>query len=388
MEFELTESQKMLQNTVREFVEKEITKEYCRRWDTNHETMDWLDQRIRIKGIELGLFCIAVPKEYGGLGGGMVDEVIIVEQVARRSPTAAFSVGGRMFVELIMQYGTEEQKNEYLPKMANGTIGFAIAITEPAGGTDVLGAMSTTAVSNGDNFIINGQKIYITGAHRADFICTLAITDRNQPKRSKAVSLLFVDRKSKGLEVKPLNKLSMRGAGTNEVFYADVRVPRENLIGELNKGFYQLVSLLNPERIFCAATTVGLAQGAFEDALEYAKSRMAFGKPIGQFQIIQHWLADMAIEIEMGRLMTYKAAWLLDQGKPAYLEAAAAKVCTSEIAVKTTTNAMEIFAGAGVMMETDIQRYFRDARQFTFAPISNEMARNFIGELMGLPRSF
>jgi len=387
MDFEFTEAQKMLRNTVREFVEKELTIEYVRKWDAD-ENMRWLSPEIARKARELGFTAIHVPKEYGGLGGDLIDDVIIVEEVARRSPPAAFGLGGGMFVRLILAHGNEKQKNNYLPKIAKGEIGFCIGLTEPAGGTDLLGAISSTAVPDGDDYVVNGQKIYITGAHVAPYICALVITDKTAAKRTRAMSLFFIDLKSPGIEIRALHKLSMRGAGANEVFFTDVKVSKTNMLGELNKGFYCLITLLNPERIICAATTVGLAQGAYELALDYAKTRTAFGKPIGQFQVIQHWLADMAIEIELGRLMMYKAAWLFAKGQPCYLEAAAAKVCTSEIAVKTTTNAMEIFAGAGVMMESDIQRYFRDARQFTFAPVSNEMARNFIGELLGLPRSF
>jgi len=387
MDFDFTEAQKMFRNTVREFVEKELPVEFVRKWD-NDEKMSWMPENIRKKAAELGFMANHIPVEYGGLGGEFVDEVILIEEVARRSPAAAFSLGGGLFIRLICAYGNERQKNEYLPKLAKGEISFCIGLTEPAGGTDLLGALSTTAVEDGDEFVVNGQKIYITGAHVASYATALVITDKNAPKRHKAMSLLFIDLKSPGVEIRPLHKVSMRGSGANEVFFSDVRVPKSNLLGQLNNGFFHLTTLLNPERIICAATTVGLAQGAFEIALDYAKTRTAFGKPIGQFQVLQHWLADMAIEIEMGRLMTYKAAWLFANNKPCHLEAAAAKVCTSEIAVKTTTNAMELFAGAGVIIDSDIQRYFRDARQFTFAPISNEMARNFIGELIGLPRSF
>jgi len=387
MDFEFSEAQKMLRASVREFIDRELPVELVRKWDSD-ETMSWMPNQIRMKAVELGFTSGNIPKEYGGIGGDFIDEVIIIEEVSRRSPAAAFGLGGGMFVRLIEAHANEKQKAEYLPKMARGEIGFCIGLTEPGGGTDLLGALKTTAVEDGDDFVVNGQKIYITGAHVAPFIVALAITDKDAAKRHRAMSLMFIDLKSPGVEIRPLHKISMRGSGANEVFFADVRVPKTNLLGQLNNGFFQLVTLLNPERIVCAATTVGLAQGAFELALDYAKTRTAFGKPIGQFQVLQHWLADMAIEIEMGRLMTYKAAWLFSKDQPCYFEAAAAKVCTSEIAVKTTTNAMELFAGAGVMMESDIQRYFRDARQFTFAPISNEMARNFIGELIGLPRSF
>jgi len=387
MDFEFTEAQKMFRNTVREFVEKELPVEFVRKWDTD-ESITWLPKEIFAKAAALGFTANHVPTEYGGLGADFIDEVILIEEVARRSPAAAFGLGGGLFIRLLCSYGNEQQKSKYLPEIARGDTRFCICLTEPAGGTDLLGALSTSAAADGDDFIVNGQKIYITGAHVADYAMALVITDKTAAKRHRAMSLLIIDLKSPGVDIRPLHKISMRGSGANEVFLSDVRVPKSNLLGQMNNGFFHLTTLLNPERIVCAATTVGLAQGAFELALDYARTRTAFGKPIGQFQALQHWLADMAIEIEMGRLMTYKAAWLFSRNQPCHFEAAAAKVCTSEIAVKTTTNAMELFAGAGVIMDSDIQRYFRDARQFTFAPISNEMARNFIGELMGLPRSF
>lgn len=388
MDFSFTEEQEMMRDTIRKFIKKELNKEYIRKWDESDD-LHWLSPEKIQKAAEIGLFAKPIPEEYGGLGGDMIDEVIIVEELSRCSPAAAGVLGlGRMYVDLFLEYGTEEQKKAYLPEMANGKLSFAIGLTEPAGGTDLLGAITASAVADGNDYVINGQKLYITGAHVADYIITLVITDKSAAKKSRAMSLFVVDAKSLGLDIRLLRKMSMRGLGTCEVFFTDVRVPKSQLLGNLNEGWYHLIKLLNPERIISAAATVGLAQGAFEEALAYAKDRIAFGKPIGQFQILQHWLADMAVEVEMARLITYKAAWLLATNRPCHFEATAAKTWSSEIAVKTTTNAMEIFAGAGVMMEYDIQRYFRDARQFTFAPISNEMARNFIGELLGLPRSF
>jgi len=387
MDFEFTEAQKMLRATIREFVEKELTKDFIRKWDSD-SNMTWLPQEILQKAVALGFTAMHVPVEYGGMGGDLIDDVILAEEVSRRSAAASFGLHNGMFVRLIHTYGTDKQKNEYLPQLAQGQTGFCIGLTEPGGGTDLLGALKTTAVLNGDHFIVNGQKTYITGAHLAPYTCALVITDKDAPKKSKSTSLLFIDLKSPGVEIRPLHKISMRGAGANEIYFTDVRVPKANLLGELNNGVFQLVVLLNPERILCAADTVGIAQGAYEEALEYAKTRTAFGKPIGQFQVLQHWLADMWIEIELSRLITYKAAWLFSRNEPCWMEAAAAKTFASETAVRVTSNAMEMFAGSGLMVETDIQRYFRDVRQFTFAPISNEMARNFIGELMGLPRSF
>jgi len=388
MDFSFTDEQEAMRSTVRKFVEKELTKEYLREWDEN-EDMNWLSPEIIKKAGELGLFAAQVPQEYGGLGGNIIDGVIITEEVARRSSAAALIVcGSNLWLDLLIDHGTDQQKKDFLPGLATGEVMFAIGLTEPAGGTDLLGALSTSAVPDGDHYVLNGQKVYITGAHVADRIVTLAITDRSATKRTGAMSLFLVDPKSAGLETRLLHKISMRGLGANEIFYTDVKVPKTDLLGEENKGFYHLIKFMNPERINCAAATVGLAQGAFEEALDYAKTRMAFGKPIGQFQALHHWLAEMAIEIELGRLMTYKAAWLSSKGEPCHFEAAAANAYASETAVKTTSNAMEIFGGAGVTMEYDIQRYFRDARQFTFSPISNEMSRNLIGESLGLPRSF
>jgi len=387
MDFEFTEAQKMLRATIREFVEKELPKDFVRKWDSD-PNMTWLPEEIHQKAVALGFTAMHVPVEYGGMGGDLIDDVILSEEVSRRSAAASFGLHSGMFVRLIHTYGNVKQKNEYLPKLAKGQTGFCIGLTEPGGGTDLLGALKTTAVPDGDDFIVNGQKTYITGAHISPYACALVITDKDAPKKSKAMSLLFIDLKSPGVEIRPLHKISMHGAGSCEVYFTDVKVPKANLLGELNKGFSQLTTLLNPERILCAADTVGIAQGAYEEALEYAKTRTAFGKPIGQFQVLQHWLADMWIEIELSRLITYKAAWQFSNNEPCWMAAAAAKTFAADTAVKVTTNAMEIFAGSGLMVETDIQRYFRDARQFVFAPISNEMARNFIGELIGLPRSF
>ena len=287
--------------------------------------MTWLPDEILQKAVALGFNAMHVPVEYGGMGGNLIDEVILAEEVSRRSAAASFGLHMGLFVSLIHAYGNERQKNEYLPKLAKGQIGFCIGLTEPGGGTDVIGALKTTAVSDGDDFIVNGQKTYITGAHVAPYTCALVITDKDAPKKSKGVSLLLIDLKSPGVEIRPLHKISMLGAGSNEVYFTDVRVPKENLLGGLNKGFSQMMILLNPERILTAADTVGIAQGAYEEALEYAKTRTAFGKPIGQFQVLQHWLADMWIEIELSRLITYKAAWLFAQNQPCWMEAAAAR---------------------------------------------------------------
>jgi len=287
-----------------------------------------------------------------------------------------------------VELGTEDQKKELLPKIAEGKLKFSLALTEPAGGTDILGAISTYADSDGDDFVINGQKIYITGAHVADYLTTVGITDRDNPKRSRALSIILVPADSPGIDIRLIPKVSSHCCGSCEVFYDNVRVPKTNLLGTLNNGWYDVLGTLNPERIGVAMISVGLAEKVFEECLAYSKQREAFGKPIGQFQIIQHYLADMAVGIENARNLVYKCAWLCDAGKPYHVEATMAGLYASQMALDAATVGMEIFGGYGVTMEADIQRYWRDSQQMVFSPISNEMSKNFIAQCYGLPKSF
>jgi len=262
-----------------------------------------------------------------------------------------------------------------------------MALTEPAGGTDILGAISTRAIDDGDAWVINGQKVFITGAHRADYIMTIAITDPDV-KRSKGLSVFIVPGKTEGLETRLIPKLGCHSCGTNEVFYDNVRIPKENLLGTLHTGWYELTKVLNSERIATAMLTLGIAKAAFNDAFKYAKERHAFGGPIARFQSLQHYLADIAIEIENARNLIYKCAWLADQGKPMQIEACMAKIVACRAAEKAALWGMEIMGGYGYTMEYDMQRYFREYSQFNFSPISNEMAKNMIMQFMGYPKSW
>jgi len=387
MDFDLSEEQEMLKRGIRDFVAKELPKAYVRELD---ETVDFPPQDLWDKLAEIGVFAAAVPQEYGGLGLKLLDNMVIIEELARASTAVAMAVGTvtGFGARTILELGTEEHKGELLPRIARGELRFALGLTEPAGGTDILGAISTYAAQDGEAFTVNGQKIFITAAHVADYIITVVITDRQAAKRSRALSILLVDAHSPGITIRPIPKLGVHACGANYVFYDDVRVPEENLLGTLNNGWYHLLTVLNPERIGVAALSLGIAQAAFDDALEYAKQRCAFGKPIGQFQAIQHYLADMATEIELARNLIYKCAWLCDQGKPYHVEATMAKMVASEAAFKAASNGMEILGGYGYTMECDMQRYLRDAKQEMFAPISNEMSRNFIAQCFGLPRSY
>jgi acyl-CoA dehydrogenase len=252
-----------------------------------------------------------------------------------------------------------------------------------------LEALMTKSRKYGDDFIINGQKIFITNAHKADYLLTLLRTDAKAAKRSKSLSLFLVPvRNNPGIEIVPLKKFTIKGASACEIFFENARVPAKNMLGALNNGWYELTKTLNHERIVCAAHTNGIGQAAFEDMVAYAKTRQAFGRPIGQYQAIQHKIAETAMELEFAKLITYKAAWLLEQGKPCHLEAGMAKLFSSEMAFRAGTRGLDVLAGYGVTMDYDMQRYFRDSRQYTFSPISNEMVRNTIAEYYGLPRSY
>jgi acyl-CoA dehydrogenase len=390
MDFGFTEEQKLLKDSMREFVDKEIKGDYARNLDEDPSKM-FIDEAMWQKIKDLGIFAASVPEEYGGLGGSFMDDVIIAEEFARGSVAVAMSFGATtgFGARTILFSGNEEQKKYFLPKIAQGEIKFCMAVTEPGGGTDILGALKTIAHQDGDNFIVNGQKIFITNAHKADYLLTLVKTDETASKKAKSLSLFLIPvRDNSGIEIVPLKKFTIKGASACEIFFDNATVPAKNMLGELHNGWYELLKTLNHERIMVAALTNGIGQAALEDMVDYAKKREAFGRPIGQYQAIQHKIADTALELELAKLITYKATWLLETGKPCHMEAAMAKMFSSEMAFKAATRGLDILAGYGVTLDYDMQRYFRDSRQCTFSPISNEMVRNFIAEQYGLPRSY
>jgi alkylation response protein AidB-like acyl-CoA dehydrogenase len=387
MDFGFTAEQELVRNSLEEFCAKEMPKEKIREWD---ETVDFVPEDLWKKMADLGFLGFSVPQEYGGEGADMVTAMAAFEIICKYSTAIALGVGATMGfgARTVNELGTEEQKRYILPRLARGEVKFSLGLTEPAGGTDILGAISTCAVRDGDDYVINGQKIYITGAHEADYISTMVITDRENPKRSHALSTFLVPTDSEGLDIRTIPKVGCHACAACEVFYEDVRVPASNLVGTLNNGWYEMLTTLNPERIGVAMISLGLAEAVFEDCLAYAKQRMAFGKPIGQFMAIQHYLADMATGIELAKNLIFKCAWLCDTGRPYHVEASMAKMYASDIALKAATTGMEIFAGYGYTMESDIQRYWRDSQQMVFSPISQEMSRNFLAQCYGLPKSF
>jgi alkylation response protein AidB-like acyl-CoA dehydrogenase len=374
MDFNFTEDQNALRDLVRWFVEREMSKEAVAGWDRDSAFPQSLLDRMA----EIGLMGASIPEEYGGSGGGVMEETIVLEELARHSSTVALE-----------RHGNEEQRREFLPKIASGEYHFALSMTEPDGGTDILGAMKTVAAEDGDSYVINGAKVFTTGINIASWLFVVARTSRDPEKPSRGLTVFLVHKDTPGISWSKIEKLGSRFLHSYEVVYRDVRVPKSAIIGQEGRGWHAILDTLNNERIFIAATCVGLGQGALDDAVRYAQERRAFGKPIGQFQAVQHPLADSMTEIEMARLMTYKAAWMQDRGEDCSLPASMAKYFASEAAFRTTDRGMRVLAGYGFTMEYHMQRYYRDIRQLIFAPITNEMSRNFIAQVgCGLPRSY
>jgi len=387
MDFEFTIEQQDIQRAVRDFCKKELTKEYVRWLDEN---VDFPPEDLWKKLANLGILGIIVPEEYGGQGKGPTEVCIILEEICKACNAVGIAVGVHITFgsRTLKELGNEKQKQQYLPSVASGDLKWAMGLTETGGGTDILGAISSTAVEDGGDYILNGQKIFVSSGHVADYINTIVITDEKASKKSKALSNFIVDAKSPGLTINKIPKLGNHACAAVEIFYDDVRVPRENLLGTLNNAWYEILTTLNPERFIVAALSIGVSKAVLEDAVAYAKKRFAFGKPIGQFMAVQHMLADIALDIELARNLMYKCAWLCEQGKPYSVEAIMAKLFASDRAVIHAVNGMEILGGYGYCMEYDMQRYLRDSKQMPFSPLNNESCKNMIAESLGLPRSF
>lgn len=390
LDFELTEEQKMIVETVRKFKEKECPKEKVREWDKTETFPTHVWKRLG----EIGLLGAAFPEQYGGTGGGIIEETLITEELSYGfSDLGLTYLLGVCFGGIsILEQGNEEQKKKYLPPLIAGNTNFCLSLTEPGGGTDILGALKSRAKQDGDYFILNGTKIFTTGAHVADTIVGVFRTDDSPDKPARGLTIFLIDKRSPGITCNKIEKLGSHILSSFEVVYEDVKVHKSQILGERGKGWYQIIATLNNERIVCAAICLGLARAALDDAVQYAKEREAFGKPIGQYQAIQHPLAESATELEAARLITYKAAWMQSknpQSTQTGVIATMAKYYASEIAQKATDRGMRVLAGYGFTEEYDMQRYFRNIRQLIFAPITNEMSKNFIGQVMlGLPKSY
>ncbi|MCP3977109.1 MAG: acyl-CoA dehydrogenase, partial [bacterium] len=325
-----------------------------------------------------------------GQGGDVMIQMILARELARSLGGLAWVWGITSFAggKSVGLYGTDAQKGKHLTSIVDGGEKWAIGFTEPAGGTDLLGAMTTGATRGDGGWIINGQKTWSSMAHVADYILLLARTNNDVEKRHQGVTLFILPTASEGVEIRELPKLGMRSLGSCDVFLDDVFISDDNVLGEPDRAWYMLLPTLNNERIMLSSFCLGIMDGVLEDALAYMHDRNAFGGPIGRFQALQHYVADIAMWRKQAELCVWEAAWRQSNGLPNGQESNMAKVIASEAAGKAADLGLQILGGMGYSADTDMQRYMRDARLFRIGPITNEMARNSIAEGLGLPRSF
>jgi len=379
MNFELTEEQKMIRNMVREFANDVIKP---RAIEIDAEAKFPID--IFEEMGKLGLMGIPFPEEYGGSGGDTISYALAVEEIGKvcgstgLSYAAAVSLGATP----IYLFGTEEQKQKYLVPLAKGEALGSFGLTEPNAGSDA-GGTRTTAVIHGDEYVINGEKCFITNASFAKTLIITAVTGKDE-RGKNIVSAIIVPTDAEGVTINSnYDKMGVRGSDTAEIILENVRVPKENLIGDPEKGFKQFLSTLDGGRISIGALSVGIAQASLDRALNYAKERKQFGKPLSSFQAVQFKLANMAMEAELSRNMVLKAAWLKDNEKAFSKEAAFAKLFASETAVRNADEAVQIHGGYGYMREYEVERFLRDAKLLVIGEGTSEIQRIVIARQLG-----
>ena len=380
MDCRFTEAQVLLRDSVKKLMAKHCPPAVMRQLDREQR----YPYELYDAWIEAGLLAMPFDEAYGGLGGGAVDACIIMEEIARVSADLSMMIGGSMFCGLnVQRKGSQEQKRSWLPRLLKGQIKMSISMSEPDAGSDV-GAMRTSAVRDGDQYLINGQKLWATGAGAKDNVISMYVRTDPKAHYRQALSLFLIDNDTPGLELRKLDMLGRYCTGTYEIFLHDVRVPAERLVGGENKGWDCILSGLQVERVVAAAADCGSALGCVELALAYAKERKQFGRPIGTFQAIAHMLADMMTEVEAARALTYRCAALVDQGEDALRDITMAKLKASEVYAEVANKGMQIFGGYGYNKEFDMERHYRDARVATVAAGSSQMQRNLIANLLGL----
>ncbi len=371
MNFELGEEHELIRQTVREFAEERvapIAEEIDREHRFPYEVVEGL--------ADLGLMGLPIPERWGGAGGDTLSYAIAIEELARIDSSVAITVAAHTSLGTmpILLHGTDEQREQWLPDLASGRKLAAFGLTEPGAGSDA-GATQTTAELRDGSWVINGSKMFITNAGTDITACVTitALTGDDQ------ISNIIIPSGTAGYVIsEPMRKLGWRASDTRELSFQDCAVPEANLLGPRGKGFHQFLEILDGGRISVSAMSVGLAQGAFDLAAAYAQERQQFGRPIAKFQSVQFALADMATEIDAGRLLTYKAAWLKDRGKPFAQEAAMAKLYTGELSNRVVNSALQIHGGYGFMDEYAISRLYRDQKILEIGEGTNEVQRMVI----------
>jgi acyl-CoA dehydrogenase len=373
MDFRLPEDIVEMKDTVREFVENEV-EPHAMEIEETDRVPDFLLEKSK----ELGLFGLSIPEEYGGLGLSMLGKCAIFEELGRTINGYTTIIGAHNGIGSvgIVELGNEEQKRRYLPKMATGEWIGAFALTEPQAGSNAAN-LKTTAVKKGDRYILNGQKIYITNAPIAHVFTVMAVTDPS--KGAKGITSFIVERDFPGFHVGQIEKkMGLHGSQTAQLYFEDLEVPEENVLGEVGAGYVNALSILANGRAGLAARCLGSCQYLLDKSVEYALQRQQFGKPIFEQQIIQHYLAEMALEIETLRSLMYRVAWQADQGEKIIKEAAMLKLYGSEVYNRVADKAVQIHGGIGYIAEYPIERFYRDARITRIYEGTSEIQKNII----------
>ncbi len=380
MDFSLSMEHEILRKSVRNFVEKEIkpvARELDEKEEFSYDTMEAM--------AGLGLFGMFVSEEYGGQGMDYISYIIATEEIARvdGSHAATIAAGNSLGIGPLYYYGNEEQKNRYLPKACRGETLWAFGLTEPNAGSDA-GNTKTTAVLDGDEWVINGSKIFITNGSTdiTAGVIALSRSGTREDGRPELTSII-VEKGTPGLEARTMHgKLMWRASNTSELYFEDCRVPKENLLGPIGHGFHHMLGTLDGGRLSIAAMGLGGAQGAFDMAMKYSRERVQFGRPISTFQVNAFKLADMATEIECARLLLYKACWLRDNEQPFGKLAAMSKLYCSEVMGRCVDHAVQLHGGYGLMKEYDIERFYRDHKLLEIGEGTNEVQRIVISRLI------
>ncbi|GEN84361.1 acyl-CoA dehydrogenase [Sporosarcina luteola] len=379
MNFDLTDEQQMIRKMMREFADEVVAPGAIERDRTKEFPTEIFKQLS-----EMGMMGLPFSEEYGGAGADTTSFAIVTEELSRACAStgitysAHISLGGAP----LNLFGTEEQKRKYLTPICTGDSFGAFGLTEPNAGSDA-GGTQTTAKEDGDEFVINGSKVYITNASHAKHLALTAITGQSSDGK-KEISAIIVPTDAEGFTIiDNYEKMGLNASNTTELVLDNVRVPKENLLGKRGHGFRQFLVTLDGGRIGIGAMAVGIAQAAFERALKYSKERKQFGKTLSEFQITQFKLADMAMKIELARTMVYKAAWMKDQGRPFTKEAAMCKLYASEIAMEVADQAIQIHGGYGYMKEYEVERYMRDAKLLEIGEGTSEVQRMVIARQIG-----
>lgn len=381
MEFGFTPEQDMFRESVRRFMAKECTREYIRACSDN----DRFPTELYAKMAAQGWMGIPFPEAYGGAGLGPMELAIFLEEAGY----GWYGAGTSYFTTVVLGgynlllYGTEAQKQEFLPQVVSGEAKMAFALSEPNVGSDAA-AVELFAEEQGDHFVLNGQKMFTTNAHVADHIVTVTRTIRQPHKKHHGITIFLVDARSPGIEIRPLKQLGRTATHTNEVFFRDVKVPRERLMGKLHEGWANLNSGLGIERLSVAMMYAGTSQAIVDYAVNYAKDRRQFGQSISKFQAVQHKLAEMQMKTEIARLLGYRVAWMLTQGQPCFKEMSMAKLYASEALFDIAHNGVQVMGGYGVLKDYDMELFFRDSRIGMIGAGASEIQRSIIAKQMGL----